>query len=100
MYRHQTTGRDRMRLGKHDERGRQLIHIVHALYAISIEERLKYRVVAGHGARVRYRQPRGELSAANLQSDDRYLALLSLRERPREPLWIARGFHEEAHYSC
>ena len=40
MQRHETSGRDAVRLRKHDQRGRELIHVVDALHTIAFEQRL------------------------------------------------------------
>ena len=91
MNRYQAAGPDRMRLREHDEGRSEFIHVVHALHAVAIEQRLIHGVLASDGARMRDGQPGRELRYGPTFSATMGMrALLCLLERAEQVLRIAR----------
>ena len=75
-----------MRLREQDERGRQFVHVAHALHAVAVEQRVVDGVLARDRARMRNREPRRELGAPDLERDDGDARARALSRAPREAL--------------
>ena len=82
-------------LVRHQHHGRrQLLDIVDAGNAITVEHRLIGGVVAGDGARMADRERRALGGAADLEDDNGYIAYTRLLEPGDEALGVADGLEE------
>ena len=81
--RDQAAGADWMRLREQDEGGRELVHVAHALHAVTVEEGVIDGILARDRTRMGDREPRGELGATDLQRDDGMCFASALASAPR-----------------
>ena len=85
----------RMRLGEHDQRRGQFVHVIDPLYAISVKQGLVGIVAAGDGAGMGHGQPGGQFGAAHFENNHRDRFVPGFSESRDHALGIAGRFHEQ-----
>ena len=83
-------------MGKHDQARGQFVHVIYALYAVTIKQRFKAGIGPGNCTGMRYRKAGRELGLADLDGNDGNFFCVGFFKCCNQALRVARRFHEQA----